>query len=167
MYKRDEDGIVLRDEERCQGSRDCMRACPYKKIYFNHVRGVAQHCNLCFPRLEQGVAPACARNCPGRLAFVGYLDDEQGAIHKLVNEWRVALPLHAEYGTSPNFVSAPVFSMDPTQEANVEAFMMALDTGLKPAVGEQISANASNSSDTAVIAASLCCRPRPIRRTAI
>jgi len=91
MYKRDEDGIVLRDEDRCSGSRACMRACPYKKIYFNHSRGVAQHCNLCFPRLDQGVAPACARNCPGRLAFVGRLEDEQSLIHRLVYEWKVAL----------------------------------------------------------------------------
>jgi len=110
MYKREQDGIVLRDEDRCRGSRDCMRACPYKKIYFNHLRGVAQHCNLCFPRLERGVAPACARNCPGRLAFVGALDDEDGAIHKLVNLWKVALPLHAEYGTTPNVFYVPPLS---------------------------------------------------------
>ena len=110
MYKRRADGLVLRDEDRCQGSQDCMRACPYKKIYFNHVRGVAQHCNLCFPRLEEGVAPVCARNCPGRLAFVGYLDDEDGPIHKLVNVWRVALPLHAEYGTEPNVFYVPPLS---------------------------------------------------------
>jgi DMSO reductase family type II enzyme iron-sulfur subunit len=110
MYKREEDGIVLRDEDRCRGTRRCLRACPYKKIYFNHIRGVAQHCNLCFPRLEAGVAPACARNCPGRLAFVGTLDDEAGPIHKLVNEWKVALPLHAEYGTGPNVFYVPPLS---------------------------------------------------------
>ena len=79
MYKREEDGIVLRDEDVCKGSRKCMQACPYKKIYFNHVRRVAQHCNLCFPRLEQGVAPACARNCPGRLVFVGILGRREGS----------------------------------------------------------------------------------------
>jgi DMSO reductase family type II enzyme iron-sulfur subunit len=110
MYKREEDGVVLRDEDLCSGSRDCMRACPYKKIYFNHSRGVAQHCNLCFPRLEKGVAPACARNCPGRLTFVGQLDDEQGPIHRLVNEWKVALPLHPEFGTEPNVFYVPPLS---------------------------------------------------------
>ena len=87
-----------------------MRACPYKKIYFNHVRGVSQHCNLCFPRLEKGIAPACARNCPGRLAFVGFLDDKKGPIHRLVNEWKVALPLHPEFGTEPNVFYVPPLS---------------------------------------------------------
>jgi ethylbenzene hydroxylase subunit beta/complex iron-sulfur molybdoenzyme family reductase subunit beta len=110
MYKREQDGIVLRDEELCKGSRECMRACPYKKIYFNHERGVSQHCNLCFPRLEQGIAPACARNCPGRLAFVGFLDDEKGPIHRLVHEWKVALPLHPEFGTDPNVFYVPPLS---------------------------------------------------------
>ena len=110
MYKRPEDGIVLRDEECCQGARQCMRACPYKKIYFNAARGVSQHCNLCFPRLERGVAPACARNCPGRLAFVGMLDDVKAPIHRLVHEWEVALPLHPEYGTEPNVFYVPPLS---------------------------------------------------------
>lgn len=107
MYKRAEDGVVLRNEDLCRGYRFCMEACPYKKIYFNHVRKVAQHCMFCFPRLEKNVAPACARQCPGRLIFVGYLDDPQGPIHKLVNEWEVALPLHAEFGTEPNVFYIP------------------------------------------------------------
>ena len=107
MYKRPEDGAVLRDEELCQGSRFCMEACPYKKIYFNYARNVAQHCILCFPRLEEGVAPACARQCPGRLTFVGMLSDTEGPIHKLVHEWEVALPLHPEYGTGPNIFYVP------------------------------------------------------------
>ncbi len=37
IVKREEDGIVLVDEDRCRGYRFCMEACPYKKIYFNHV----------------------------------------------------------------------------------------------------------------------------------
>lgn len=110
MYKRREDGIVLRNEDVCQGSRFCMEACPYKKIYFNYARNVAQHCIMCFPRLEEGVAPVCARQCPGRLVFVGYLDDPDGPIHRLVNEWGVALPLHAEYGTGPNMFYVPPLS---------------------------------------------------------
>lgn len=107
MYKRREDGIVLRNEDVCRGSRFCMEACPYKKIYFNYTRNVAQHCIMCFPRLEENVAPVCARSCPGRLVFVGMVDDAEGPIHKLVNEWGVALPLHPEFGTGPNIFYVP------------------------------------------------------------
>jgi DMSO reductase family type II enzyme iron-sulfur subunit len=110
MYKRPEDGIVVRDEDRCRGYRFCMEACPYKKIYYNHVRNIGQQCIFCLPRIEQGVAPACARQCPSRLVFVGFLDDESGPIHRLVNEWKVALPLHPEYGTVPNVFYVPPLS---------------------------------------------------------
>ena len=33
IYKRDEDGIVLVDQEACRGWRYCMTGCPYKKVY--------------------------------------------------------------------------------------------------------------------------------------
>ncbi|AYH43517.1 respiratory nitrate reductase subunit beta [Azoarcus sp. DN11] len=107
ISKREEDGVVLLNDEKCKGFRFCMEACPYKRIYYNHVRDVGQKCIFCFPRLEKGVAPACARQCPGRLRFVGYLDDESGPIHKLVHKWKVALPLHSEYGTQPNVYYVP------------------------------------------------------------
>ncbi|GAF95261.1 unnamed protein product [marine sediment metagenome] len=63
--------------------------------------------NSPFPRIEKGVPPACARQCPGRLRYIGFLDDKDGPIHKLVNEWKVALPLHAEAGTEPNVFYVP------------------------------------------------------------
>jgi DMSO reductase family type II enzyme iron-sulfur subunit len=107
IYKREEDGIVLVDQDKCQGTRLCNQACPYDKVYFNYVTNTSQKCIFCFPRVEQGIAPACARQCPGRLRFVGFLEDQDGPIHKLVNEWKVALPLHPEFGTEPNVFYVP------------------------------------------------------------
>jgi DMSO reductase family type II enzyme iron-sulfur subunit len=106
IYKREQDGIVLVDQDKCQGFRLCNQACPYDKVYFNFVKRKSQKCIFCFPRVEQGVAPACARQCPGRLRFVGFMEDD-GPIHKLVNEWKVALPLHPEFGTEPNVYYVP------------------------------------------------------------
>ena len=116
LFKREEDGLVLRDEGACEGNQQCTRACPYKKIYFNEARGVSQHCIGCFPRIEHGVAPACVRQCPGRAAFVGFLDDEAGAVNKLVRKWNVALPLHPEMGTEPNVFYVPPLSPAPLRE---------------------------------------------------
>ena len=109
LHKTD-NGLVLRDEDICMGDRFCMEACPYKKIYFNYDRHVAQQCIGCFPRIEAGVAPACVRQCPGRAVFVGYLDDEGGPVNKLINDWKIALPLHAESGTGPNVYYVPPLS---------------------------------------------------------
>jgi ethylbenzene hydroxylase subunit beta/complex iron-sulfur molybdoenzyme family reductase subunit beta len=57
--------------------------------------------------VEQGVAPACVRQCPGRVRFVGYKDDPDGPIWKLVEKWKVAVPLHPEFGTEPNVFYVP------------------------------------------------------------
>jgi DMSO reductase family type II enzyme iron-sulfur subunit len=110
LYKREDFGVVLRDENSCRAAQDCSRACPYKKIYFNEVRGVSQQCIGCFPRLEKGVAPACVRQCPARAVFVGFRDDESSSVHKLVDEWKVALPQHPEFGTEPNVFYVPPLS---------------------------------------------------------
>jgi DMSO reductase family type II enzyme iron-sulfur subunit len=107
LYKDPENGLVLRNEDLCKGAQMCARACPYKKIYFNPERGVSQQCIGCFPRIEQGVAPACVRQCPGRAAWIGFLDDERGPVSRLVNKWKVALPLHAEWETKPNVYYIP------------------------------------------------------------
>jgi ethylbenzene hydroxylase subunit beta/complex iron-sulfur molybdoenzyme family reductase subunit beta len=107
IEKREDDGIVLINEDQCRGYRFCMEACPYKKIYFNHVAKLSQKCIFCFPRIEQGVANACARQCPGRVRFVGYRDDREGPIWKLVDQWKVAVPLHPEHGTEPNVFYVP------------------------------------------------------------
>ncbi|MGH3055726.1 MAG: 4Fe-4S dicluster domain-containing protein [Gaiellaceae bacterium] len=110
MYKREDTGVVLRDDSRCAGIQNCARACPYKKIYFDAVTKTSQHCIGCFPRLEHGVAPACVRQCPGRAVFVGFRDDQAGAIHTLVERFKVALPLHPEWNTEPNVFYVPPLS---------------------------------------------------------
>ncbi len=110
IYKREEDGIVLIDQERCRGYQHCIAACPYKKIYFNPVTKKSEKCIFCYPRIEQGLATACAQQCVGRIRFVGYLDDVEGPVHKLAEKWKVALPLHAEYNTQPNVYYVPPLS---------------------------------------------------------
>ncbi len=49
IYKRTEDGIVLVDQDRCRGWRQCITGCPYKKIYYNHKSGKAEKCTFCYP----------------------------------------------------------------------------------------------------------------------
>jgi Fe-S-cluster-containing dehydrogenase component len=61
IAKRD-DGIVVLDEDLCDGCRACMEACPYDAIAFDDARGVATKCNLCHHRIDEGLLPACADN---------------------------------------------------------------------------------------------------------
>ena len=151
LYKRSEDGIVLVDQDRCRGWRQCVTACPYKKIYFNHRTGKAEKCTFCYPRVEVGLPTVCSETCPGRLRYLGVMlydadrvtaaaettDDRdlyeaqlgvfldpndpevtraaeaagipyewmeaarRSPVHKLICDYRVALPLHPEFRTLP------------------------------------------------------------------
>jgi nitrate reductase beta subunit len=73
MYKREEDGIVLVDQDRCRGWRYCVSGCPYKKVYFNHSTGKAEKCTLCYPRIEIGQPTICSETCVGRIRYLGLL----------------------------------------------------------------------------------------------
>jgi nitrate reductase beta subunit len=71
IYKREEDGIVLIDQEKCRGWRMCVSGCPYKKIYYNWSTGKAEKCIFCYPRIEAGQPTVCSETCVGRIRYLG------------------------------------------------------------------------------------------------
>ena len=71
IYKREEDGIVLIDQDKCRGWRMCVSACPYKKIYYNWASGKAEKCIFCYPRIESGQPTVCSETCVGRIRYLG------------------------------------------------------------------------------------------------
>lgn len=73
IYKREEDGVVLIDQDKCRGWRMCVSGCPYKKIYFNWSSGKSEKCTLCYPRLEAGEPTVCSETCVGRIRYLGVL----------------------------------------------------------------------------------------------
>ena len=73
FYKREEDGIVLIDQDKCRGWRMCVSGCPYKKIYYNWQSGKAEKCTFCYPRIEAGQPTVCSETCVGRIRYLGVL----------------------------------------------------------------------------------------------
>ncbi|UZJ43081.1 nitrate reductase subunit beta [Marinimicrobium sp. C6131] len=73
IYKREEDGIVLIDQDKCRGWRMCVSACPYKKIYYNWKSGKSEKCTFCYPRIEVGQPTVCSETCVGRIRYLGVL----------------------------------------------------------------------------------------------
>lgn len=73
MYKREDDGVVLIDQEKCRGWRMCVSGCPYKKIYYNWSTGKSEKCTLCYPRLESGQPTVCSETCVGRIRYLGVM----------------------------------------------------------------------------------------------
>ncbi|MCX7383001.1 MAG: nitrate reductase subunit beta [Alphaproteobacteria bacterium] len=73
IYKREEDGIVLIDQDKCRGWRMCVSGCPYKKIYYNWSSGKSEKCIFCYPRIESGQPTVCSETCVGRIRSLGVL----------------------------------------------------------------------------------------------
>jgi nitrate reductase beta subunit len=132
IYKREEDGIVVVDQDRCRGYRYCNAGCPYRKVYYNPVEKKSQKCIFCYPRREDskgfltGHHSFCFTQCVGRLRYAGLLklDEDplsaynaQFNVNRLVYEFGVALRLHPEFGTEPNLFYIPPLS-SPMLDAN-------------------------------------------------
>ncbi|MEW6612871.1 MAG: nitrate reductase subunit beta [Pseudomonadota bacterium] len=71
VYKREEDGIVLVDQDKCRGWRMCISGCPYKKVFYNWESGKAEKCIGCYPRVESGLPTVCSESCVGRIRYNG------------------------------------------------------------------------------------------------
>lgn len=120
-YKREEDGIVVQDYDRCIGCRYCMVACPYTGVrQFNwqepayqldfavgdaavpaHQTDTVEKCTFCFHRLGQGLLPACIEQCPARARHFGDLKDPDSDVSMLLRS-RSHFQLLAEKGTKPS-----------------------------------------------------------------
>ena len=104
LYKRDEDGIVLVDQERCRGWRFCVSGCPYKKTYFNWKVGRAEKCIFCYPRIEAGQPTLCAHSCVGRIRNIGVIlyDADRIRAAAAAPDPRAVYPAHLDTMLDPH-----------------------------------------------------------------
>jgi nitrate reductase beta subunit len=112
IYKRPEDGIVLLDQARCRGYQECVKGCPYKKVFFNPTTGTSEKCIACYPKIEQGLQPQCFENCIGKIRLQGWVStpdkaDAENPVDYLVHVRKMALPLFPQFGLEPNVYYVP------------------------------------------------------------
>lgn len=62
--KREADGIVVHDQEKCIGCGNCIRSCPYGVPRYNPVLKKAEKCSFCWQRIDAGLKPQCVQSCP-------------------------------------------------------------------------------------------------------
>jgi nitrate reductase beta subunit len=124
IYKREEDGIVLIDQQRCRGYRKCVEQCPYKKPMYRPDTRTSEKCIGCFPRVEGSdpltdglpMETRCMAACPGQIRLQGlvhmeddgtWTHDPANPLYYLIREEQIALPLYPQFGTSPNVYYIP------------------------------------------------------------
>ncbi|MDR1422261.1 MAG: 4Fe-4S dicluster domain-containing protein [Coriobacteriales bacterium] len=120
-YKREEDGVVFQDYEKCIGCRMCIAACPYTGVrQYNweepkhamdyavgdadvpaHQKHTVEKCTLCAHRLARGEEPACINACPADARHFGDLHDLTSEVAQLIvqREYRQLL---TDKGTEPS-----------------------------------------------------------------
>ena len=103
MWKREEYGIVLIDQDKCIGCRYCEWACPYGAPQFDATAGVMSKCNMCFDYVDAGQKPACVSACQMRVLEFGDVEElrvKYGALNDVY-------PLPDPSLTSPSIVYTP------------------------------------------------------------
>ncbi len=105
-YKREEDGIVLIDQEKCMGCNYCAWACPYGARELDRSSGTMKKCTLCVDRIyddqlpESERLPSCVMTCPANARHFGDFDDPKSNVSTLAKE-RGGYQLMPELGYAP------------------------------------------------------------------
>ncbi|HBE45098.1 MAG TPA: 4Fe-4S ferredoxin [Deltaproteobacteria bacterium] len=90
IVKREEDGIVLVDKEKCLGKAECTRclkACPYSIPQFGSSNNAKmEKCDFCIDMLNKGKKPDCVIHCPHSALDAGPIEElkaKYGAIYEV------------------------------------------------------------------------------------
>ncbi|MCW8835291.1 MAG: 4Fe-4S dicluster domain-containing protein [Rhodospirillales bacterium] len=105
-FKREEDGIVLVDYDKCIGCKYCSWACPYGAREFDEQQGVMKKCTLCVDRIydqslpEDRRKPACVLACPASARIFGDVHDPESDASVAIRE-AGGYQLMPEWATQP------------------------------------------------------------------
>ena len=105
-YKRESDGIVLVDSEKCIGCSYCSWACPYGARELDQHQKIMKKCTLCVDRIydeslpENERKPACVMACPADARLFGDISDPESDVSSAIRE-SGGYQLMPEWGTKP------------------------------------------------------------------
>ena len=73
-YVKLDNGVVAHHADECIGCQYCTWNCPYSVPVFQPDRRIVSKCDLCQPRLAEGLKPACVDACPTHAITVEVVD---------------------------------------------------------------------------------------------
>ncbi|EKN65837.1 Dimethylsulfoxide reductase, chain B [Neobacillus bataviensis LMG 21833] len=71
ISKDKENGVVTINQEVCQGTQLCVRACPYGAPQYNKKIFKSDKCDFCIDLQDKGEEPVCVSTCPMRAIEFG------------------------------------------------------------------------------------------------
>ena len=114
--KKNLNGPVTWDGDKCIGCRFCMISCPFDmpKFEYNEWNPRLRKCTMCFERLEEGQKPACVEACPtDTLMFGTQIRNLEIARHRIAKHpdqyWPHIYGDHEVGGTGYIYLSAVPF----------------------------------------------------------
>ncbi len=105
-YKREEDGIVLVDYDKCIGCEYCSWACPYGAREIDTRQKVMKKCTLCVDRIYDETLvgserkPACVLACPTSARLFGDIHNPDSEVSIAIRE-EGGYQLMPEWGSNP------------------------------------------------------------------
>lgn len=98
--KKNDEGVITVDKDICIGCRYCITACPYDARYLDPETGIADKCDFCVDRIENGLVPACVSTCIAHSRVFGDLNDPNSEISQLISKHPTQV-LRPDLGTNP------------------------------------------------------------------
>ncbi|MGC7870159.1 DMSO/selenate family reductase complex B subunit [Desulfosporosinus sp. SYSU MS00001] len=75
LYKREKDGIVMHDRDKCIGCKLCTWSCPYGEPQYIEKLGKVGKCTFCADLIDKGQNPACVDACQMRALQFGDIEE--------------------------------------------------------------------------------------------
>ncbi|MFC1914246.1 4Fe-4S dicluster domain-containing protein [Chloroflexota bacterium] len=111
ITKREQDGLVITDREKCFGKDACdacFQACPYDIPQFgNEENAKMQKCDFCLERLNNGKIPICVMSCPLEALDFGPIEELE---IKYKDAIRDATGFVSSQNVSPSILFKPKFT---------------------------------------------------------
>jgi tetrathionate reductase subunit B len=101
-------GVVVTDWDLCNGSGNCVVACPYSARFLDPRHGNrVDKCDFCLDRVERGLAPSCVESCSPNARLFGDLNAPQGEFAIYLKKAGLQ-PHHPEFNLKTSISYVPV-----------------------------------------------------------
>ncbi len=98
IYKDEETGAVIIDQQKCDGAGICVEKCPWHIPKLDSKTGKASKCTFCIDRLKNKMEPACVKTCSAHAMHFGTKSNIYKMALARVKELKPKHPKASVYG---------------------------------------------------------------------